>query len=84
MYPMLTGNQQALLNTMWLNMTMHFGLRGRQEHVTMLWGDVELKKDSSGIEILAFNERTTKIRQGATRDVRPFRPKIFATGKFVI
>jgi hypothetical protein len=27
---------------------MHFGLRGRQEHSTMLWGDIELKNTADG------------------------------------
>lgn len=29
----VTGNSQALINTMWLNNTMFFDLRGRNEHV---------------------------------------------------
>ncbi|XP_060580060.1 uncharacterized protein KIAA1958-like [Ruditapes philippinarum] len=39
---------QALIYTIWLNNTMHFGLRGRQEHSTMLWGDIELKNTADG------------------------------------
>lgn len=77
-----TGNPKALLNTMWLNSTLHFGLRGRQEHTQMLWGDIELKSDTSGIEYLEFHERSTKTRQGSTRDVRAFNPKMYSTGKY--
>jgi hypothetical protein len=65
---------------MWLNMTMHFGLRGRDEHIQLLWGDVKLKKDSSGMDCLEFNVRSTKTRHGSSRDVRPFLPKMYATG----
>lgn len=56
---------------------MHFGLRGRHEHEQMLWGDIDLKTDSTGTEYLEFNERATKTRNG-TGDIRPFPPKMFA------
>ncbi|CAB4025586.1 Hypothetical predicted protein [Paramuricea clavata] len=36
-------NPESLLNTLWLNNTMHFGLRGCKEHRDMCWGDVKLK-----------------------------------------
>jgi len=67
---------------MWLNMTLHFGLRGRQEHTSMLWGDLQLSTDAKGQEFVEFNERATKTRQGASRDSRPFHPKMYATGRF--
>lgn len=75
------ANAQALINTMWLNMTQQFGLRGRHEHVQMLWGDVDMKTDPAGRTYLEFNERCTKTRNGTSRDVRRFSPKMFATGK---
>jgi len=67
---------------MWLNSTVHFGLRGRQEHVQMLWGDIELKTDTSVTQYLEFNEQTTKTRQGTTRDCRAFASKIYSTGNY--
>ena len=39
-----TRSPEALLNTLWLNSTMHFGLRGCKEHRDMCWGDVKLKE----------------------------------------
>jgi hypothetical protein len=75
-----TGNPQSILNSMRLNTTMHFGLRGRQEHVQMLWGDIELITDDSGVQYLEFHERTTKTRQGVSRDIRAFAPKMHSTG----
>ena len=33
---------EALLNTLWLNNCLHFGLRGCKEHRDMCWGDVKL------------------------------------------
>ena len=47
---------------MWLNNTMHFGLRGRQEHQTMMWGDVELERDASGLEV---HRKGHKDKKGA-------------------
>ena len=38
-----TQNPEALLNTLWLDNTMYFGLRGCKEHKDMRWGDVKLK-----------------------------------------
>ncbi len=61
---------------------MHFGLRGCHEHLQLKWGDAELKQDENG-EYLEFNERSTKTRQEtAKNNVRPFHPKMFATGSF--
>ena len=65
---------------MWLNSTMHFGLRGRQEHTNMLWGDMSLHMDDSGNEFIEFNERITKTRQGNSRDVRLVKPRMYAIG----
>ena len=55
-------NPEALLNTLWLNSTIHFGLRGCKEHRDMCWGDVKLKETADGKEYLEFNERQTKTR----------------------
>jgi len=65
---------------MWINMTMHFGLRGRQEHAQMLWGDVTLHVGDSGNEYLEFNERATQTRSG-TSNCQTITPKMFATGR---
>ena len=56
---MYIGNPRALINTLWLNLTIHFGLRGRQEHVNLLWGDMKLR-DVNGIQYVEYNERSTK------------------------
>ena len=73
-----TRNPEALLNTLWLNSTMHFGLRGCKEHRDMCWGDVKLKETAD--EYLEFNERKTKTRIGTDCcDIRAIPPKMFAT-----
>ena len=74
------SSPEAILNTLWLNNSLHFGLRGVKEHHDMRWGDVKLCKTDQGVEYLEFNERQTKTRTGADhRDVRPFAPKMFST-----
>ena len=72
-------NPVALQNILWLNNTLHFGLRGIQEHLQMLWGDLDLKTTADGKEYVEFTERTTKTRQGNTGGTRAFKPKMFAS-----
>ena len=74
-----SATSEALLNTIWLNNTQYFGLRGCEEHRKMKWGDVKLYVSSDGTEYLEHNERQTKTRTGAEpRDVRKVKPKMFA------
>ena len=74
-----TSSPEALLNTLWFNNTIHFGLRGCKEHRDMTWGDVKLHKTASGEEYLEYNERQTKTRSGEnTRDVQKVTPKMFS------
>ena len=74
------SNGEALINTLWLFNSLHFGLRGCGEHRQMCWGNVQLKKDAEGTEYLHFSKRQTKTRSGADpRNVRPIKPKAFAT-----
>ena len=71
---------EALLNKLWLNNTLHFGLRGCKEHRYLCWGDVKLHKTANGVEYLKFNERQTKTRTGSDySNVRAVPPKMFAT-----
>ena len=42
------SSPQALVNTVWLNNMLHFGLRGCKEQRELRWGDVILKSDSEG------------------------------------
>ena len=75
-----TSSPEALLNTLWLNNCLHFGLRGCKEHRDMCWGDVKLHQTANGKEYLEFNERQTKTRTGSdSLDIRTVPPKMFAT-----
>ncbi|CAH3191091.1 unnamed protein product [Porites evermanni] len=72
---------ESLLNTVWLNNTIHFGMRGCQEHRDLCWGDVKLCKDAQGNDYLVYNERQTKTRSGVdASNVRKVSPKMFSTG----
>ncbi|CAG2232583.1 unnamed protein product [Mytilus edulis] len=72
-----TSNPDALTNTVLLNNSMHFGMRSRQEHQDMKFGDIEMKATSGGVQYLEFTERQTKTRKGEG-SARPFAPKMFA------
>ncbi|KAK6182123.1 hypothetical protein SNE40_009879 [Patella caerulea] len=74
---------QSILNTLWFYNTIHFGLRGSDEHKQMLWGDVELKLDSDGLtECLEFTERVSKTRHGYnSKNVRQITPKMWANSQ---
>jgi hypothetical protein len=73
------SSREALLNTVWFNNTIHFGLRGCKEHRDMCWGDVKLRKNANGNEYLEYFERQTKTRTGENpRDVRKVTPKMYA------
>ena len=74
------SSSEAILDTLWLNNSLHFGLRGIKEHHDMRWGDIKLCKTEHGDKYLEFNERQTKSRIGADpRDVRAFTPEMFLT-----
>lgn len=73
------SSPEALINTLWLNNTQYFGLRGCQAHRVMKWGDVQLKTTSNGLDYLEYNERQTKTRTGAeANDTRKVKPRMFA------
>ena len=51
------SSSEALINTLWLNNTQFFELRGCQEHRAMRWGDVERKETADRTTFLEYNER---------------------------
>ena len=71
------SNAEALLNTVWLFNSVHFGLRGCEEHRQITWGDVQLHMEADGTEY--SSERQTKTRTGVEpRNVRAIKPRAFA------
>ena len=73
------NSPQALINTLWYNNCLHFGLRGWKEQRDLKWGDVLLKKDTEGKEYHEYNtERQTKTRTGENpMNRRSIKPRMF-------
>ena len=57
------SSPQALLNTVWLNNMIHFGLRGCKEQKELRWGDIVLKTDSHGNEYLEYLNAKQRLEQ---------------------
>ena len=60
------GNKtpRGLLNTVWLNNCIFFGMRPGKEQRDLCWGDLELKVDAQGVRYVEFStERQTKTRR---------------------
>jgi hypothetical protein len=55
---------EALLNKMWLQNTMMFGIKGGTENQKLKWSDIALNTDENGQEYLEYAERETKTRTG--------------------
>lgn len=72
-----TGDPKSLMNVLYLNNTMHFGMRSKAEHVSLRLGIVQQKVTSTGEEYLEYRERSTKTRTGVTSESRSFAPKMF-------
>ena len=73
---------QALVNVNFKYVTEHFGLRGRQEHYSMVVEDFNIiTSPDSAVKYVTFKEGPTKTRQGGLRIAqRAVKPKMFATG----
>lgn len=75
------SSPRVLQTTLFYLFGKGFGLRGRDEHRSMQFGDVIIERTSSNQEYLLFQERNSKTMDGTKRDdFRPVRPKIFSTG----
>ena len=70
---------ETLQNTIWYLLTLHMGMRGRDEHYKIMYADFEVKSAIDGIKFVEFNERDTKTRSGEISDIRPFKPKMWST-----
>ena len=58
--------------------SIHFGLRGCDEHRQMCWSDVKLLRAAEGTEYLEYCERQTKTRFEEPRNFGPVKTKAFA------
>jgi hypothetical protein len=65
---------------MWYNITLIMGMRGRDEHRNIHFGDIILDTNALNVEFLQFKERNSKTRDGAIIDEnRATVPKIFCS-----
>ena len=71
---------EALMHAVWLFNSMHFSLRGYEEHGRMTWGNVQLHLAVDGTEYLEYSKHQMKTRTGAEpRNVTAVKPKAFST-----
>ena len=66
-------------NAVWFLLTLHMGMRGRDEHYKLQYDDFLVKSTTDGVEYIEFNERDIKTHSGASRDIRAFSPKVWST-----
>ena len=73
-----TDSPRALLNTVWLNNCIHFGMRLGKEQRDLRWGDLELKQNSVGTRFVELcRERQTKTRTGENlRNLQAKKPQM--------
>ena len=67
----------ALINALWWRNNF-FGLRGRDEHHKLRWGDVSIEEDIDGTRFLLYKERDTKTRKDPS-ETRAIQPRIYET-----
>ncbi|KAJ8299311.1 hypothetical protein KUTeg_023371 [Tegillarca granosa] len=76
-----SSTPKALQNAIWWGNNF-FGLRGRDEHHKLKWGDITIESEVThgGYEsyYIKFEERDTKTRKDPGHD-RPFDPKLYET-----
>ena len=75
-----THNAHALVATMYMNLTQHLGLRGRQEHHSMKITDFTFGVDDCGNRYVTFAESVTKtLGRALHKNVWKKKPKIYQT-----
>jgi hypothetical protein len=74
------GSAFSLQFTIWYHMTLCMGLRGRDEHRRVKFGDVVIKSDARDISYIELLDRGAKTRDGALNaDTRATTQKIFCS-----
>ncbi len=74
---------EKLINLMWFTFEKFLLQRGNEGVKKCCWGDIELKQNSEGNEILEFSERATKTRTGTNlSNTRPYNPKMHSMPAF--
>ena len=58
---------RALLNALWLNNCIYFGMRPGKEQRDLCWGDLQLKTDSEGNRFVEFSTRKDKRKRALVK-----------------
>ncbi len=61
-----TSTPESVINTLWLNNCMFFGLRGCKENRDMRWGDLRLSTDENGNEFVENQKNGNQKRDRVT------------------
>ncbi len=68
------SSPEVLLNTVWLLLTLHMGICGRDKHHKLTFRDFVIQTTPDGPKYVEFNERDTKPCSGKTDTNRQFKP----------
>ena len=72
---------RSLIQTIWYNNCLYFGMRIREEHYNLKMEDFRLEYDNAGRKHLCYTEVLTKTRNaGLHFKPRLIQPKMYATG----
>ena len=56
-------NSRSLIQTLWWNNCLHFGMRGREEHYHLNIEDFKVETDNAGRKYISFDEGLTKHKK---------------------
>ena len=72
---------RSLVQTVWYNNCLHFGMRGREEHYNLKIEHFHIEFDNAGRKNVRYTEGLTKTRNaGLNFKPRIIEPKMYATG----
>ncbi len=69
-----SSSSEVLQNTVWFLLCLHMGMRGRDEHYKLRYGDIDVKCSSDGMKYVEFTEWDTKTRTGEWSRTCHFKP----------
>ena len=76
-----SSNARALINTIWWNNCLHFGMRGREEHYSINMEDFKIEIDGMDRKFISYEEGVTKTRKaGFNFQERLIKRKMYASG----
>ena len=75
------SSPRSLIQTVWWNNCLHFGMRSREEHYHIIVEDFQFNTDNAGKNYVSFEEGLTKNRNGGLNfKPRKIFPRMYETG----